>query len=289
MERARIHAGELEYTTAGSGAPLLLIPPGPIANSFHPFTRDKALTDRYLVIAYHQRGQAGSTPTTGLVTFEEHAADAAALLRELGVARAHVAGHSTGASIAMQLAVDYPSVVDTLVLLEPPLMSVASAGAFLESVGPALAAYGAGERSSAMENFLCVVSGLDRETCRAVIDEHVPDGVDEAIRDADNFFGNVLAALADWKFGPIDAAKIAQPALSVIGSMSGALFVESHELLKAWLPQLEEAVIEGVGHLLHVQRPAPVVSAVAAWLGRHAMLGAQASTSRDSRAGLLPR
>jgi len=37
----------------------------------------------------------------------------------LGVGRAHVVGHSTGANIALQLALDRPEVVQTLALLEP--------------------------------------------------------------------------------------------------------------------------------------------------------------------------
>jgi pimeloyl-ACP methyl ester carboxylesterase len=74
------------------------------------------------MITYHQRGQAGSPRGDGspAVTFEEHAADAALLLRHLGVRRAHVAGHPTGAAIALQLALDQPDVVHTLVLLELP-------------------------------------------------------------------------------------------------------------------------------------------------------------------------
>jgi pimeloyl-ACP methyl ester carboxylesterase len=58
---------------------------------------------------YHKRGWVGSTHTPPPVSIADHAADAAALLEQLGVRRAHIAGHSTGASIAAQLALDYRS------------------------------------------------------------------------------------------------------------------------------------------------------------------------------------
>ncbi len=276
MDKAKINGFELEYEVKGAGEPLLLISTGPIADSFWPFLSDKALTERYRMIAYRQRGQAGGSrgPGAEAVSFGEHAAHAAALLRHLDVARAHVAGHSTGAAIALQLAVDQPGLVHTLVLLEPPLTSAPSAGAFFEKAGPALAAYQAGDREGAMAKFLSVVSGLDWETCRTAIKESVPTGVAQAMKDADNFFGGYLKALTDWQFGPTQAATIAQPVLSVLGTETDQWFLDSHELLHAWFPRIEDCKIESVGHLLHMQRPERVLSGVGAWLARHPMRGA---------------
>ena len=65
-----------------------------------PFLFEPALVDRYRLIRYHRRGQAGSTRA-------DNAADAASLLDHLSVRRAHVAGHSTGAAIALQLVLDH--------------------------------------------------------------------------------------------------------------------------------------------------------------------------------------
>ena len=183
-----------------------------------------------------------------------------------------MAGHSTGAAIALQLAVDRPETVHTLVLLEPPLLRVPSTAAFFEKVGPALAAYAAGDREAAMAGFMSVVSSLDWETCRAMVEKHVPGGVAQAMRDADTFFGSYLPALGAWAFGPEQARDIAQPVLSVLGTHTEPLFAESHALLQAWIPPLEECVIEGVAHLLHLQRPEPVARGVREFLARHPML-----------------
>ena len=271
MNTAKVNGVALEYEAQGAGEPVLLIGTGPIADGFLPFFSRTELADGYRLIRYHQRGQAGSTHTAGPVGFAEHAADAAGLLDSLGVRRAHVAGHSTGGDIALQLAVDRPDLVQTLVLLEPALMGVPSAAAFFEQAGPALAAYGAGDREGAMAGFLSAVCSLDWATCRAAIDAHVPGGAARAMRDADTFFGSYLPALSAWRFGPEQAAAIAQPVLAVRGTDTARLFAEGHELLRAWFPQVERCTVGGVAHLLHMQRPAPVAQGVAAILARHPM------------------
>jgi pimeloyl-ACP methyl ester carboxylesterase len=271
MDKAKVNGVELEYESKGSGEPVLLIGTGPIADGFLPFFTRKALADRYRLIRYHQRGQAGSTHTAGPVSFAEHAADAAELLDSLGIRRAHVAGHSTGGDIALQLAADRPDLVHTLALLEPALMGVPSGAAFFESAGPVLAAYGAGDRQGAMAGFLSAVCGLDWETCRAAIDRHVPGGVAQAMQDADTFFGSYLPALSAWQFGPEQAAAISQPVLAVLGTDTERLFAEGHALLHAWFPQVECCTIGGVAHLLHMQRPEPVAHGVAEFLARHPM------------------
>ena len=169
MERTKLSGVTLEYEVKGSGEPVLLISTGPIADSFLPLLSEKVLVERYRLIRYRQRRVADSTNGPAPVSFAEHAADAAELLGHLGVRRAHVAGHSTGADIALQLAVDRPGIVHTLALLEPTLVGVPSAGAFFEKAGPALAAYGSGDRDGAMAGFLSVVCSLDWEICGGLL------------------------------------------------------------------------------------------------------------------------
>jgi pimeloyl-ACP methyl ester carboxylesterase len=268
MEKAYVNGAELEYEVTGSGEPVLLISTGPIADSFSPLLSEKALVERYRLITYRQRRlDRSNDPAT--VGFVEHAADAAELLDHLGVRRAHIAGHSTGAVIALQLAVDRPDIVHTLALLEPTLMGVPSAGAFLEKVGPALAAYGAGDREGAMARFLSVVCSLDWENCRTIIENQVPGGVAQAMKDADRWFSSYLPALSTWRFGAEQAPSISQPVLSVLGTETERLFVDGHELLHSWCPQVEDCRIEGVGHLLHMQRPEPVARGLADFFVRH--------------------
>lgn len=272
MQRAQVNGVELEYDVTGSGEPVLLICPV-LADGFRPLLTEPALADRHRLITYHRRGWSGSTHTPPPVSIADHAADAAALLHHLGVHRAHVAGHSSGGSIALQLAFDRPELVHSLSLLEPTLFSVPSAAGFLQRVGPAFELYAAGDHGAALADFMSVVSGLEWDACRAALEEQIPGAVAQAIGDIHTFFGIELPSLSQWAWGAEQAAAIHQPVLSVLGADTEPLWVEVAELLHSSIPRVEECVIEGAGHLLHVQRPEPVARGVAGFLGRHPIAG----------------
>src|SRR5690349_17953707 len=93
----------------------------------------------------------GATLEYEIVGSAEQAADARALLRRLGIERAHVVGHSAGGPIALRLALDAPEFVHSLALLEPALMDVPSGPLFAEAVGPAFRIYQAGDKAGATD------------------------------------------------------------------------------------------------------------------------------------------
>jgi pimeloyl-ACP methyl ester carboxylesterase len=270
MERAQVNGVELEYEVVGSGEPVLLISPV-LADGFLPLVSEPALLNSYQLIRYHKRGWVGSTHTSPPVSVATHAVDAAALLEHLGLPRAHVAGHSTGAVVAAQLAIDSPGTMRTLTLLEPLMLSVPSGEAVLHQVGPAFEAYGNGDHEGAWALFLTAATGLDWTTCRTLLETRIPGAVTQAVKDADTLFGVELPATAEWAIGPEQAAAIRCPVLSVLGTDTLQLFVDVAQLLRSSIPRVEESVIEGVGHLLHIQRPEPVARALAEFLGRNPM------------------
>src|SRR3982751_3525867 len=225
MKRAQVNGVELEYEVVGSGEPVLLISPV-LADGFLPLLSEPALADRYQLIRYHKRGWGGSTHTPPPVSIADHAADAAALLDHLGIRRVHVAGHSSGAAVAAQLALDRPAVVQTLILLELSLLSLPGGEAFLEQAAPVFEAYERGDHAGAVAMFMSAVSGLDWPTCRVLLEERVPGAVTQAIQDADTFFGIELPALSAWTFGAKQAAACRQPVLSVLGAETEPLWVE---------------------------------------------------------------
>jgi pimeloyl-ACP methyl ester carboxylesterase len=267
MDNAKVNGVELEYEVVGSGEPVLLISPV-LADGFLPLMGEPALAD-YQLIRYHKRGWVGSTHTLPPVSIADHAADAAALLAHLGVSRAHVAGHSSGAAVAAQVALDHPKTVHTLILLELSLLSVPSGEAFLQQAGPAFEAYGSGDHEGALALFMSAVSGLDWETCRALLERRLPGAVAQAIEDADTFFGIELPALTEWAFGPEQATAIHGPVLSVLGTETRPLWVEVASFLRSSLPHVEQCAIDGVGHLLHIQRSEPVARGMAEFMHRH--------------------
>ena len=272
MKHAKVNGVELEYEVTGTGPPVLLISPV-LADGFLPLVAEPSLNERYELMRYHKRGWVGSTHPSTPVSVADHAADAAALLDHLGTARAHIVGHSSGAAVAAQLALDEPDRVATLALLELSIFTVPSGESFLEAAAPVLEAYTSGDHEGALSMFLSAVSGLDWPTCRALLDERVPGAVTQAIKDADTFFGVELPGLIQWPFGAVEAAAIHQPVLSMLGSNTAPLWVEVAEFLRTSVPDVEERTIDGVGHLLHIQQPVPVAHEIADFLQRHPLAG----------------
>jgi pimeloyl-ACP methyl ester carboxylesterase len=292
VQSVNVNGVKLEYEATGAGEPVLLISPV-IADGFLPLLAEPALADRYQLIRYHKRGWVGSTHTPPPVSIADHAADAAALLDHLDLRPVHIAGHSSGAAVAAQLALDHPEYVHTLMLLEPSLLSVPSGEAFLEQAGPAFEAYVSGDHTGALAMFMTAVSGLEWTSSKALLEERVPGAIEQAITDADTFFGIELPALTEWTFGREQAAVIHQPVLSVLGTETQPLWVEVAEFLRSALPQVDECTIDGAGHLLHIQRPEPVARAIAEFLGRHPIgsdgLEAFAGPSRGHEASAISR
>ena len=190
-----------------------------------------------------------------------HADDAVALLEHLEVDRAHLVGHSSGGSIALEIASRHPTRVSSLVLLEPELLMAPSGAAFIDLVTPLVGRYEGGDAESAVHGFLALVGDRD---WRTAIERTVPGGVAQAVNDAATFFGSELPAVSDWTFGPEQATAITCPVLSVLGAKTSPLFVGGHELLHAWFPQCHDADIPGAGHLLQMEAPGPVATAIAA-------------------------
>ena len=285
MERVEVNGVELEFEVRGTGEPVLLIDML-IADCFVPLLTEPSLANRHQLIRYHKRGWRGSTHTPPPVSIEDHADDAAALLDHLGIRHAHIAGHSTGASIAAQMALDHSEKVHTLSLLEPTLVSLPLGQAFLKSASPVFDAYGRGDHAGAFAMFASAASGLEWGECRALLEERIPGVVAQSVKDADTFFGVELPSLLVWAFGPEQAAAINQPVLSVLGGETQPVWVEIANFLRTSLPNIEECTIDGVGHLLQMQRPEPVARAMAGFMQRNPVEGTRTDYTA-SQAGFV--
>jgi pimeloyl-ACP methyl ester carboxylesterase len=262
MEHARVSGVELAYErVGGSGEAMLFIHGAHIADALQPLVAEPAL-ERFQRIRYHRRGLGGSTRPVdaGPTSVAVQAEDAVELLDHLGVDRAHVVGHSLGGAIALELAAQHPTRVASLVLLEPMFPMTPAGAAFARAVAPLVERYEAGDVEGAVHGFLALVGYHD---WREAIERAVPGGIEQAVKDAATFFETEVPGAPSWTFGPEQAAAITCPVLSVLGSRSGPLFVESRQLLHAWFPACQDADIAGATHLLPMEAPGPVAAAIA--------------------------
>lgn len=271
MDHVKLGDAHLELDVSGRGEPVVLIHGALIADAFLPLAANTDLARDFRLIVYHRRGYAGSSPLTRTTSLGEQAADCLALLHQLDIHRAHVAGHSLGGAIALQLALDAPAAVGTLVLMEPAMFVGESADPYRESLrqGAALAAQvGA---AAAVDGFL----GARWTGYREHLDLVLPDGFEQAVRDADGQFAHELPGLLDWVFGEDEARRVDQPTLSVLGGandLPGTRFQEVHRFLLEELPNAEGVVMAGMEHMMHMQDPPGLAAVLRDFWRRHPLM-----------------
>jgi pimeloyl-ACP methyl ester carboxylesterase len=258
----------LDYDERGAGEAVCLVHAGVFSAWFAPLFEQPAL-DGFRVIRPIRPGY-GRTPAPSEPTsIAAHARRCGALLRGLGVARAHWVGHSSSCCIGLQLALDDPGLIASLILFEPAKPSGRQREAAASTyVGPALAAAAQGDIPRAFDLFLRGVGG-DRyqEVLRDRFGDH---GLAEAEREAACFFADELPALAAWTFGPAEAARVTAPALLICGAESRPWFRENAAILAEMLPDAHTETLSDLDHLAPLTHPAELASAIGEFVGRRA-------------------
>ena len=175
MQRVNVNSADIEYEVQGAGEPVVLIHGQILADAFYSLRAEPCIANNFRVIAYHRRGFAGSSRASAPFTIGQQAADGRALLRHLGIPRAHIAGHSYGAAIALQWTLDAPEEVQSLALLEAPLVNTIPSGpSFWEGVASVRRdMYERGDKVGATDAFLTAVVGPDY---RQFIAKFLPPG-----------------------------------------------------------------------------------------------------------------
>ena len=255
----------LEFDVRGDGDAILFIHGSIIADSFAPILPEPALA-RYQRIRYRRRGYGASVALSGDTTFEQHSADARALLDALGVRDAHVVGHSGGGPVAVQMAMDAPEVVRSLTLMEPALQTAEMAAAFDELLRPLVEMYRAGDASKAVHLWMRSTGGRD---WRSEIERLIPGAAEQAVGDAAGTFEGDLTALRCWDFNNIDTTRVPHPVLYLVGESNAANVKPVTDMFVAAVPDTEVVAIADADHNMQMIWPGRVAHAIAAFLDVH--------------------
>jgi pimeloyl-ACP methyl ester carboxylesterase len=264
LTTTRIAGAEIAWTdSGGAGEPLLLIHGGGLADWLTPLSVTPALAS-YRVIRMVRAGYTAGPVPPGL-TVADHARHAAALLRQLGAAPAHVVAHSSGSAIALQLAAADPAAVRTVALCEPPLVDTLADPADLNdlhavlgpAMGAAMAAAARGDRATAFDAFMTVVCGPGY---RGVMNDALGAAlVDEAISAGGSFFTSEIPAIGAWTFDPA----VTRPVLLIQGADSPPPVHRLIAHVAGRLPEAAVVTVEHADHLMPLTAPAELGEAVA--------------------------
>jgi pimeloyl-ACP methyl ester carboxylesterase len=248
----KIQTGEIElyYEEHGTGAPLVLIP-GFSNGLWIWFKQIPALSEKFRVITFDPRGIARSAAPDEPISIRLIADDVAALLRGLGLGRAHILGASFGGFVAQEFALAYPQLTETLILCctsfggpnhVPPPLSTLQAIASTK---------GLNTEDRVRENLLLAFSP-------AYLDEN-PQEVQRviALRAANQVPENAYQHQLQAAFVFNTEARVAEikaPTLVLTGTEDIIVPFSNSQNLAARIPGAQLRLIEGGSHTFFIER-----------------------------------
>ncbi len=258
MPRLTVNNIGMHYVEAGQGSPLLLLHGvGGSHEMWLPIIPELAKSFR--VIAADHRGHGASDKPLGQYTISLFCADWLALMDALKVDHAHLVGLSMGGAIAMRLAVEHPRCVRSLVLMDTWAHPHPD---FLGLLRRRLERLESGDFSAYAEE------AIPQVFSPAFIAAN-PQAMAEyrqrvAKLDPDSIRSAVNACITHDMRGK--QAEIQAPTLVVVGSEDRLTPPYHSEYLARTIPGAKLAVIQGSGHIPHVEKPGEFLKVVAAFL-----------------------
>lgn len=244
----RINGATIAYDVEGSGPAVVLISGGGTLDRRMWDGQVAALSRRHTLIRYDVRGIGGSSRPDAPFS---HSEDLYSLVQLLGKTPAHIVGLSFGAAIAIDVALDHPEVVNSLVLAAPGVSSEKD-----ENVKPALEA----AAFARQHGLAALVDAM--VTNRAVLATESPD-VRERIKaiylDNADAFTSDFALIRLWRPTVPPAgdrlSEIRAPTLVLVGDQDSAHVRATVEKFASEIAGARTLVIEGAGHLLNIDAP----------------------------------
>ncbi len=256
---------EMHYDLDGVGEALVLIHGAQSDRSVFALLLP-ALSERYRVLRFDQRGSGQSSKPDHPYSIAMLADDTAALMTHVGFERAHILGVSMGGMIAQELALRHPERVRTLTIG----CSTAGGPNAIALEDAALSAYStdelpAEERARALAETIFTGPFLD---AHPEVVEGLTKAREAAPLDAAAFGRRMAAARAHdcWERLP----KITCPTLVITGKDDAIIAWENSRLIAERLPDARLVVLEPAGHGFWIEQPERSAEALLHFLGEQA-------------------
>jgi proline iminopeptidase len=266
----------------GSGPiPLFVLHGGPGLDHtmFGAHLNDLGATCRLLFVDLRSQGRSDPAPRATW-TLARLAADVDALAASLGLEHYAVLGHSFGAFVALQHAVD---------LAGRPIATIVSAGvpamSYLDAVDENLARFEPESlRAQVTSSWAREADASTPEQCREILSDQLPfhfrDPLDpriEAMRaglDEMVFTPEVLRAAASEGYGDIDVeqrlGEVTHPVLVLAGRHDRTCTVAAAAAIAGGIPGAELSVFEDSAHMMFIEEQTGYVAAIEDFLRRRA-------------------
>ena len=255
---------DLAYGEAGHGPSLVLLHGlGSSRNDW--LLQLPTFIPRYRTVAVDLRGHGGSPKPSGPYRLEQLAADVAELLRRIDAHPAHVLGISLGGAVAQQLALDFPELVRSLVLVNTAARFVSESWQ---------------QRLTGVKRMASVyLFGMDR-VAEAVATRLFPKPEQTQLRreTVERIRNNDLAAYRAtlWAIVRFDVqarlGEIRCPTLVVAGEQDTTVPLASKRRLAQRIPRSRLEIIANSGHATPVDQPEAFNRVVMAFLEQPEML-----------------
>lgn len=248
----------------GGGYPLLLLHGGPGLDhrAFGDYL--DPLGDRYRLIFVDQRAQGRSDPAPEMTwTLKQMAEDVFSLGQAMELERYAVLGHSHGAFVALQNAVDFPGAADQTIV-----SSGIPSSRFLEHVKRNLERFEPVTlRDQVTASWEREVNAETQEDVASLLHDQLPfhfaDPLDARITEVETrtagaiFAPKVLRHFAQEEYGGIEVEdrlkEVTQPMLVLAGRHDRTCAVEASEVIAAGVPNARLVVFENSGHMTFVE------------------------------------
>jgi pimeloyl-ACP methyl ester carboxylesterase len=166
VRHADVNGARLAYVEQGDGAPVVLVHGS--MSDYRTWDRQReALARHYRVIAYSQRyfGTEPWSPGWPKIGVPVQSDDLAAFIRSMRAGPVHLVGWSSGANVAINVALEHPELVKSAFAYEPALASVVTDSTDRQAIaddraaafGPAVEAVRAGDNATALRRVLDAV------------------------------------------------------------------------------------------------------------------------------------
>lgn len=275
-----VNGFDLHYLDAGRGDALVFVH-GSLSDFRTWSAQKKFFSKRCHAVAYSRRYHYpnASPDDSSPYSADLHAEDLAGFINALGFRAVHLIGSSYGAYTSLITAVKRPELVRTLVLGEPPILSLLRddpeggplLSAFLTATWtPSRKAFESNDRALGVKLFYDGVTlpGSFQKLPRSVRIRLLQNG--DAMQSEMLRSGDLPSLDADV------IRRINAPCLLLTGEYSPTLFVRINQLLEKLLPNAERAVISAASHSMHSDNARAYNERVMQFLSAHAQLAPQA-------------